>query len=149
MRSVICMCVIAVVLAGCGYPALMTPGSAARTVGGWEGTTSQGMPISFVVAPNETITAIAIGYDFNNCSELLVFSELSLPTISDVTCIPGPCSVTLNSYRSFTHQVGSPVGGLRTQINGLFLPRNQAQGQAVFSHPDCGTATVQWTATRR
>ena len=62
----------------------------------------------------------------------------------------GPCSRTAASYRAFGFSDGTPAAGPSTQINGLFLPRNQARGQAVFrDYPNCGSATVEWTASRR
>ena len=54
------------------------------------------------------------------------------------------------AYRAFTYSSGSVVTGPGTSINGLFLPGNQAQGQASFvNYPGCGTAAAEWTATRR
>jgi hypothetical protein len=121
------------------------------SVGEWSGTTSQGMPISFTVAPNETVTTITVGYNFNGCSGSQTFSDLSVPTAPNLTCIPGPCSGVAESYRAFGYSAGSPAGGPYTQINGLFLPGDRATGQAVFSqYPNCGvTPPVEWSATRR
>lgn len=126
-------------------------GSSSPSVGEWSGTTSQGMPIAFTVSSDETVTTITVGYAFNGCSGSHTFLDLNVRTAPDLTCIPGPCSGALASYRAFGYLDGSIGAGPVTQINGLFLPGNQARGQAVFSeYPACGTAPpVEWTATKR
>lgn len=138
-------------LGACSHPTLPFTGTRSLSVGEWSGTTSQGMPIHLIVSPDETVTTITVGYNFNGCSGSHTFADLSVPTNPDVTCIPGPCSNTLESYRAFGYSAGSAAGGPLTQINGLFLPRDQARGQATFSnYPSCGTATpVEWSAVRR
>jgi hypothetical protein len=139
------------IVGACSLPVVpFTGGSGSLSVGEWSGTTSQGAPISFVVSPNETVTAITLGYDFNGCSGSHTFADLNVPTAPNLTCIPGPCSGIQESYRAFGYSTGS-ASGPYTQLNGLFLPGNQAKGQAVFrDYPSCGTApAVEWTATRR
>ena len=133
-----------------GVPSPLTA-TAFRTVGEWSGTTSQGMPIAFTVSENETVTTITLGYDFNGCSGSHTFSDLNVRTAPDLTCIPGPCSGVVTTYRAFAYSNGSVGGGPVTQVNGLFLPRNQARGQVTFSdYPSCGTAPpVEWTASKR
>lgn len=125
--------------------------TASLSIGEWNGTTSQGMPIGFTVSPNETVAAITVGYNFNGCAGSQTFSDLVIPTSPDVTCIPGPCPGTVQSYRAFSYIDGSFASGPATQVNGVFLPRNEAKGQVNFyNYPECGTATaVEWTATRR
>lgn len=119
------------------------------SVGEWEGTTSQGRPIAFTVSRDEKVTSITLEYDFNGCSGTRKFLDINIPTAPELHCIPGPCARTAASYRAFGFSVGTAAGGPYTQINGVFLPRNQAKGQAIFSeYPNCGSATVQWTATR-
>jgi len=134
----------------CGGPT--TPsGARSLSVGEWRGTTSQGMPIAFTVSSDETLTTITLGHSFNGCSGSQTFSNLNIPTTRDVICIPGPCSGTTASFRSFSFSDGPRGSGPRTTANGLFLPGNRAEGQAgFFDYPGCGTATgVTWTATRR
>lgn len=146
-----CVMLAAAAIGACSFPVLpFTSGSGSLSVGEWNGTTSQGTPISFVVAPNETVTTITVGYAFNGCSGSHTFADLSVPTAPNLTCIPGPCSGIQESYRAFGYSAGSPSGPF-TQLNGLFLPGDQAKGQAVFrDYPSCGTApAVEWTATRR
>jgi hypothetical protein len=125
-------------------------GLSSMSVGEWEGTTTQGKPISFTVSRDEKLTSLIVGYEFNGCSGTREFFQLKVPTAPDLTCIPGPCSYTAATYRGFGFSDGQLAGEPSTQINGVFLPRNQAKGQAVFRNfPNCGSATVQWTATRR
>jgi hypothetical protein len=130
---------------------LLPFGAASLSVGEWSGTTAQGAPITFVVSPDERVTTITLGYDFNGCTGSHTFSNLSVPTAPDLTCIPGPCSGVLSSYRAFGYSAGSVVAGPMTQINGLFLPRNEAKGQVTFrNYAGCGDLiTTEWTATRR
>jgi hypothetical protein len=126
-------------------------GASSSTVGEWSGTTSQGMPIAFSVSPDERVTTIALGYAFDDCSGSHTFSDLDVSTVPNVTCIPGPCSGTLMSYRAFGYVNGSFGSGPVTQVNGLFLPRNEARGQVTFfDYPGCGATTaVEWTAAKR
>lgn len=136
---------------GCVSSLVPFAGTSSLSVGEWRGTTAQGMPIAFTVAPNETVTSITLGHKFNDCSGSQTFSGLSVPTAPDLTCIPGPCRGVLESYRAFGYSNGSPAAGPYTQVNGLFLPGDQAKGQAgFFDYAGCGTATaVEWTATKQ
>lgn len=148
------LCGVLILEGACVYPGLPPAvpmlGGSSLSVGEWKGTTSQGKPIAFSVSPDEKVTSITVEYEFNGCSGVREFQQLSVPTAPDVTCIPGPCSRTLNTYRAFGFSDGTVAAGPYTQINGVFLPRNQARGQAIFSNFEaCGSATVQWTATRR
>jgi hypothetical protein len=150
----LCLSGILILVSGCVRPSLPSavpaPGSSGLSVGEWEGTTSQGKPIAFTVSRDEKVTAITLGYDFNDCSGTREFLQLNVPTAPDLTCIPGPCPRLAASYRAFGFSDGTVASGPYTQVNGVFLPRNQAKGQAIFSnYPDCGSATVEWTATRR
>jgi hypothetical protein len=140
------------VLASACTPALLPlTRPAPLSVGEWSGTTSQGAPITFVVSADERVTSITVGYDFNGCSGSHTFLDLDVPTAPDLTCIPGPCSGALSSYRAFGYSANSVAGGPMTQINGLFLPRNEAKGQATFrNYAGCGDlVTAEWTAARR
>ena len=131
-------------------PAMPMLGGSSLSAGEWQGTTSQGKPIAFTVSADEKVTSITVGYAFNDCSGTREFNELKVATAPDLTCLPGPCPRTAASYRAFGFSDGTVTGGPYTQINGVFLPRNQAKGQAIFrDYPNCGTATVQWAATRR
>jgi hypothetical protein len=118
--------------------------------GQWSGTTSQGTPITFAVSSAQKVTDITIGYNFNGCSGVQTYSNLSLDTAPMVTCIPGPCPGAVSSYRAFSYLDGS-IGGPVTAVNGLFLPTNRAEGQVAFrDYPGCGTMVgVGWTANRR
>ena len=118
--------------------------------GEWSGTTAQGQPIAFTVSSDEKVTAITLGYSFNGCSGSHTFANLSLETAPNVICIPGPCSPSVSSYRSF-HYATRSSDGPSTSVNGLFLSRNRAEGAIGFmDYPGCGTVLgVGWTATKR
>ncbi|HET7131985.1 MAG TPA: hypothetical protein VFJ95_07035 [Gammaproteobacteria bacterium] len=124
---------------------------ASLAVGEWAGTTSQGQPIAFTVSEDERVTAITVGYDFNGCAGSKIFADISVPAAPQVTCIPGPCSGVVSSYRAFGHTNGAVGSGPVTQVNGLFLPGNEARGQVTFAdYPSCGvTPPAEWTARRR
>jgi hypothetical protein len=141
--------IVACAASACSRPILPFPRAASLSVGEWNGTTSQGMPIAFSVSEDEMVTTITLGHRFNGCSGSETFSDLNVRSAPDLTCIPGPCSGRLASYRAFGFADG-PSSGPRTQINGLFLPGDRAQGQAsFFDYHGCGNATVEWSATRR
>lgn len=149
----LCLAALASTLSGaCGGPASPSATNQSLTIGEWSGTTSQGMPIAFSVSQDEKVTTLTLGYRFNSCSGTQTFSNLSLPTAPDVTCVPGPCPTTVSSYRAFSFTDGSRLNGQPiTSVNGLFLPGNRAEGQAGFNdYVGCGTAAgVTWTAFRR
>jgi hypothetical protein len=128
-----------------------SPSPASLSAGQWSGTTTQGAAITFTVSPDEILTTLTAGYNFNGCSGVQTFANLSVPTKPDVTCIPGPCSSTVSSYRQFAYSSGRTATEPNTFVVGLFLTGNRAQGQvSFFDYPGCGTATgVEWTATRR
>lgn len=151
-RAAWCFVILAWTLASaCRGPTTPSAAAGSLSVGQWSGVTSQGMPIAFTVSPDETVTTITLGYSFNGCSGSQTFANLNIRTAPDVTCIPGPCSGTLTSYRAFSYSDGAVGSAPRTTVNGLFLPGNRAEGLAgFFDYPGCGTATrVGWTATRR
>ena len=125
--------------------------AAAGHAGQWSGTTSQGATIAFVVSADEMVTTLTVGHAFNGCSASETFSNLTLPTAPNVTCIPGPCDPSLASYRAFNYSSRGPIEGPSTTVNGLFMSSTSAQGSAGFrDFPGCGSAIgVAWTATRR
>ena len=141
--------ITAVLASACGGPS--SPASSSLSEGRWSGTTTQGAPIAFTVSPDEVLTDLAVGYSFNGCSGTQSFANLNVSTKPDVTCIPGPCPSTVSSQRQFAYSSGRVATEPSTTVIGLFLPGNQARGQASFQdYPSCGTATgVEWTATRR
>jgi hypothetical protein len=140
---------LCVLLAACGGNGPSGPSSASYR-GEWAGTTSQGSPISFSISPDEKVTSITVGYNFNGCSATQTFSNLNIDIAPNVTCIPGPCSAQVLSYRAFGFANG-PIEGPLISINGLFPSLATAQGLVGFrDYPGCGTATgVSWTAIRR
>jgi hypothetical protein len=128
-----------------------TSPSANGYAGEWSGTTAQGRPIAFTISPEQTVTAITIGHDFNGCSGLQTFVGLSIGIQPQVMCIPAPCPPSVSSYRSFGYADGGPLNGPSTQLHGLFPSPSRAEGSVNFrAFPDCGDAIgVGWAATRR
>ena len=118
--------------------------------GQWSGTTVQGEPIALTISSDQKVTAITVGYRFNGCAGMQTFSNLRIDTIPNVTCIPGPCSPSLSSFRAFSYSAGSVDAGL-TLINGVFPSTSRSEGSAGFTnYPGCGSVLgVGWTATRR
>jgi hypothetical protein len=90
-----------------------------------------------------------VGHSFYSCSGVQTFSNLNLDTAPMVTCIPGPCSPPVSSYRAFSYSAGS-IDGPFTTVNGLFPLTTRAEGQVTFrNYPGCGTAAgIGWTATK-
>jgi hypothetical protein len=149
MRSAAVVIVSCLQAAACGgSPTAATP---AGYAGQWSGTTMQGRPIAFTIDADEVVTSITLGHDFNGCSGSQTFSNLRLAIAPNVTCIPGPCSPSLQSYRAFSFGSGDRLEGPSTQINGLFPSQTHAEGAVYFrDFPGCGSAlAVGWTATRR
>lgn len=110
------------------------------------------MPIAFTVSAEERVTSIAFGYRFNGCEGSKTYSNLSLETVPQVICVPGPCGDRLSSYRRFNYGEGHPLEGSSTIVNGLFVVNGaRAEGPINFrNYPDCGTAMgVGWTASRQ
>jgi hypothetical protein len=133
-----------------GAPLLVPRSPAVRTTGEWLGTTSQGQPIAFSVSQDERVTTLSIGYAFKDCAGTRRFPEISVPTAPNVVCMNGPCGRGVSTYRAFSVADGAAPPAAHTQVNGVFLPGDAAQGQASFSdYEGCGSATVTWRATRR
>src|SRR4029453_14038115 len=124
--------------------------SSAGLDGQWSGTTSQGTPITFAVSSAQKVTDITIGYNFNGCSGVQTYSNLSLDTAPMGRCIPGPSPAVGFVVPRVSYLAGS-IGGAVTAVNGLFLPTNRAEGQVTFrDYPGCGTmAGAGWSANRR
>ncbi len=139
----------AVLASTCGGSGTTSPTRSSLSAGDWSGTTAQGTSITFTVSSEEMLTTLAVGYRFNGCSGTQTFSNLNAATAPEVTCIPGPCSGPVSSYRAISFSSRSETGS--TTVNGVFLPGNRAQGVVSFQdYPVCGTAVgVEWTATRR
>lgn len=145
------MVLAAVIASACGNAPTAPSAPSTLTVGQWSGTTAQGAPISFSVSADEVLTTITVGHSFNGCTGTETFSNVNLPTKSDVSCIPAPCSAAITSYRSFSYSNRAFGSERYISVNGLFFPAGRAEGQVVFTgYPSCGTgASVPWTATRR
>ena len=143
------LCIPATVLisfSGCGGSAANNPttpgGDPARYDGQWNGTTSQGRPITFTVSSAQKVTAITVGYSFNGCSGLNTFSNLNL----DIGVTPNPAT---SLGPGFGFGSGPPDGSNYTQVYGSFRSNTTASGTVIFGdYPGCGNAGGIWTAAR-
>jgi hypothetical protein len=135
-------------LSACGNP---SGPSKASYEGQWTGTTAQGKTVTFTISPDENVTGITVGHEFNGCSGTQTFSNLSVSIAPQVQCIPAPCSNQLMSYRAFSYQSGDPVEGPATSLNALFTSAGRVEGMVNFRlFPGCGSAMgVVWSATKR
>ena len=148
VRPGVPMLVLWALLSACGTPS----GPSKRSYEGqWTGTTAQGKTVTFTISPDENVTAITIGHEFNGCSGTQTFSSLSLSIAPQVQCIPAPCSNQLASYRAFNYSTGNPLEGPATSLNGVFTSTGRVEGLAHFRlFPGCGSAMgVVWSATKR
>ncbi len=148
VRGGVPMFALCALLSACGNP---SGPSNASYEGQWTGTTAQGKTVTFTISPDENVTAITVGYEFNGCSGTQTFSGLSLSIAPQVQCIPAPCSNQLMSYRAFGYSVGNPVEGPATSLNAVFTSSARVEGLAHFrEYPGCGSAmSVPWSATKR
>ena len=120
-----------------------TPSSAGYD-GQWSGTTSQGKPITFTVAPEQKVTAITVGYGFNGCSGEKAFSGLNL----DIGFPPVPSPLTIGP--GFGYGSGPPDKPNYTQVYGSFTSTTRATGSVVFGdYSGCGNGGAIWTASKR
>src|SRR5215468_11077959 len=88
-------------LAGC-QQSPMDPGG--NHAGTWNGTTSQGAPISFTISSSEHVTAITVGYNFGGCSGTRAFSGLNVAINS---APPGLLPPELQQYSGFNFRDGA------------------------------------------
>lgn len=137
-----CLVLLTGGLSGCGSSPTTPTGGAPRYDGRWNGTTSQGRPITLGVSLDQKVTAITVGYSFGGCSGLNTFSNLNL----DIGNSPNPAT-TLGP--GFGFGSGPPDGPNYTQVYGSFSSNTTATGSVVFGgYPGCGNGGGIWTATR-
>lgn len=114
--------------------------------GQWNGTTSHGVPISFTVSPDQSVTSITVGYRFNGCTGSNTFSDLSLR----IGTSPFPGRMPTPGNPGFGYGSGSPEGANYMQVQGTFTSNEASTGSAVFlNFPSCGNTVANWTASRR
>jgi hypothetical protein len=132
--------IVLMLAAGCGHGS--TGPSAVTYAGEWNGTTSQGTPITFSVSSDKKLTRISVSYNFNGCTGSATFS----PSVSIEQVPTAPVPVGSASYESAS--VGTPN---RMLISFLFTSATDAHGMLIFvDYPGCGTApaSAAWTARR-
>jgi hypothetical protein len=149
MRTGLSVVALCVAVSGCGSPS--GPSRSDSYQGQWSGTTAQGKTVAFTISPDEKVTTITLGHEFNGCSGSQTFPGLDLSIAPRVECIPAPCPGMLTSYRAFGYLSGNPIEGPSTSLNGLFTSSERAEGTINFhDFPGCGSAIgVMWSATRR
>ena len=83
--TAMCVCLAA---AGCGGSSSPTTPTAPRGYSGqWSGMTQQGQPITFTISPDEKLTSIVVGYNFNGCSGTQNYSSLAVEIKPQSACI--------------------------------------------------------------
>jgi len=132
---------VTVFLSACGSapasPSSISGVATGELDGVWTGRTAQGLPASFTIA-NRTITAITVPYDFNGCSGVKSFSNLSV-TISQSSG-PTPAQVEYTS---------GPFGGPdQTSVFLVIYPNAAAINvtASFFNYTGCGSSTTFLTA---
>jgi hypothetical protein len=144
-RVILGTIVLCTLASACGSSPTTPSGEGPVTYDGeWSGTTSQGRPISFVISPSQKVTAITVGYNFNGCSGVSTFSNLTL----DIGSPPNPTAPTLGP--GFGFGSGPPDGPNYTQVYGSFTSNVSATGSVVFGgYSGCGNAGAIFSASRR
>lgn len=119
------------------------PGVMANYQGEWNGTTSQGMRISFTVS-DQKVTTISVGYNFNGCNGTNSFPNLNLAIgypPNPTSPYPGP---------GFGFGSGAPDGPNYTQVYGTFSSGTAATGSMIFGgYSGCGNSLGIWSATKK
>jgi len=141
-----CLLLLPILAAACSStPSAPTsaPGVMANYEGEWNGTTSQGMRIGFIVSAKK-VTSISVGYNFNGCNGTNSFQDVDLPIgypPNPTSPYPGP---------GFGFGSGAPDGPNYTQIYGTFSSSTAATGSMIFGgYAGCGSALGTWSATRK
>jgi hypothetical protein len=115
-------------------------------LGQWAGTTSQGQPVAFSVNDKQQVVSLTIGYNFNNCSGTLAWSDLSLPIFT-----PQPPGAPPYNNPGFGYSSQSQ-GTNGIAIVGVFTSDTTALGTFDFLvFTACGGANSggNWTASKR
>ena len=131
-------------------------GAGSRFAGTWQGTTSQGTNVSFVVANDNTITTVTAGAHItgNACTA----ADLSLTT-PDVTGLVTRAPIVGNRFFVVVPSVRPatlppPVGIEHIVMTGTFANESTASGELQFTavlapSPCPGTATVTFQARKQ
>jgi hypothetical protein len=115
-----------------------------RYDGQWSGTTSQGMRITFTVSPDQKVTSMDVGYNFNGCAGMNTYPNLNL----EIGNPPNPGSPSMGP--GFGFGSGAPDGPNYTQVYGAFSSNTAASGSVIFGdYSGCGNSGGIWTATKK
>ena len=150
VRPGVPLIVLCALVSACGSPSGPST-SQPNYEGQWSGTTAQGRPVTFTISPDQNVTTLTIGHEFNGCSGSQTFFSISVSIVPQVQCIPAPCSNQLMSYRAFHYSTGTSLEGPATTVNAVFVSVDRAEGLIGFrGFPGCGNAlSVTFSATKR
>ena len=145
----VAMWLVCVALSGCGgdssSPSAPSPATTSFN-GQWTGTTSQGQPISFMVA-SDRVTTITVGYNYNGCSGSKT-ADVNLEIIDVRTVSP---NLAPPDPYSFGGLLGPYSESDNTQITAFLRSPTErsSHGIMLFVRPGCGETIALWTATKR
>ena|SRR5687768_12713263 len=137
---------------GCDHsPTTPSPGSPARYDGQWSGATFQRMTIAFSVSSDQKVTAISVGYRFDNCAGEKTFTNLNQDIgYASTPPIGSPRGPSTARDPAFYYASAPFTQPDHTQIYGSFTSSTTANGYVVFGdHPGCGSAGGIWNAVKR
>jgi hypothetical protein len=144
--GICCLLLLAFVASACsgsGNAPTSPPGVMANYEGQWSGMTSQGMRITFTIS-DQKVTSISLGYNFNGCSGMNTYPNLTLAIGSP----PNPGSP--NPGPGFGFGSGPPDGPNYTQIYGTFSSGTSATGSMIFGdYAGCGNSLGIWSAAKK
>lgn len=132
-------------------------GDVSRFAGAWQGTTSQGHNVSFVVANDNTITTVSTGAHItgNGCTAAdLAYTALRLPGggVTSESIVENRFSVVVNPPLL---AIFPPFVGIeRIVMMGTFVTESTASGELQFTanlapSPCPGTATATFQARKQ
>ena len=142
---------LAVLLQGC-------PGGGdedeSRFAGTWQGTTSQGNNVSFVVTNNNMITSVTAGAHVTG--DACIAADLSLPAndFPSEPIVGNRFSIVVTPISLAIAIFPPPVGITKIVMTGTFATESTASGELQFTanlapSPCPGTATVTFQARKQ
>src|SRR6266550_3857565 len=133
---------ICALASACGSGPTRPSSQSVRYDGQWSGTTADGRPITFIVSPDQKVTAITVEYSINGCFGVKTFTDLRL----DIDT-----SQTRSALRpGFTYSTGPAGGPDRTDVLGTFVSSTSANGSVLLvNYSGCGNGGGFWTASKR
>jgi hypothetical protein len=129
-------------------------GDGSRFAGMWQGTTSQGTNVSFVVANDNTITTVTAEAHITGDSCTAADLSLSNRVATNEPIVGNRFSVVVVPSRILLPIFPPPVGIDQIVMTGTFANESTASGEIQFtavlaSSPCPGTATVTFQARKQ